>query len=545
MKDHPAWLALLLSLVLTGASLFSRPPIPIDETRYLSVAWEMRQTGDYLVPHLNGHVYSHKPPLLFWLINAVWSLTGVEEWSARLVGPLLGMVSILLTTLLARRLWPAIPSRAEMAALIVCSTSLWMVFASMTMFDTLLTAATLTGLLGWHIAASGNRVKGFSLAGVAIGLGLLAKGPICLLHSLPVAFAAPLWWPAATAPRYRTWSLGIAAAILIGAAIALAWVVPAAILGGEVYRQEILWGQTAGRIANSFAHGRPAWWYFPLIPLLLLPWSWSIGGWRDVLARRADPGVRFCGVWVAAVLGALCLVSGKQVHYLIPEIPAVAMLLACGLSCGAASVRRLNLPVIGAATAFCGLLVVLRPLLTFLPEQVTDPSLASPWWGLPPLAIGVWLAAWPPESALVGVRRIAIAAALNIALLQVGAKAGIFDPFDVSPVAREIARMQGEGAEILHFNAYHGEYHFAGRLTRPIPATLTAEERDRWIRLHPDGWVIESFRDPASPILAQAARSFPYRRDIYREWVAIVPARAFTSDGMALRSAEVAARPAQ
>jgi hypothetical protein len=46
------------------------PVLPIDETRYLAVAWEMRLHGDFLVPHLNGAPYSDKPPLLFWLINA-------------------------------------------------------------------------------------------------------------------------------------------------------------------------------------------------------------------------------------------------------------------------------------------------------------------------------------------------------------------------------------------------------------------------------------------------------------------------------------------
>jgi len=537
VKDHPAWLAVALSVLLTVASLYSRPPIPIDETRYLAVAWEMRQTGEYVVPHLNGAVYSHKPPLLFWLINAVWSVTGVTEWSARLVGPAFGMLCVVLTAVLARRLWPGVRDRAEAAALILCSTGLWMVFASMTMFDTLLTAATLTALLGWHLAAAGDRLRGFSIAGAAIGLGLLAKGPVCLLHILPVALAGPAWRPAATALRYRTWLLGVAGATLAGIAVALVWVIPAAIQGGEEYRQAILWGQTAGRIANSFAHGRPAWWYFPFVPLLLLPWSWSIGGWKEAVFRPMDAGVRFCGVWIAAVALALCFVNGKQVHYLMPEIPALALLLACGLTRGAASERTLNTRVIGAATAFCGLALLVRPLLGLLPDRVTDPAFGSLWWGVPILLSGVWLIVSPVGSPLSGVRRIATAAVLNIALLHVGAKPGVLDQFDVAPLAREIARLEAEGAEILHHQAYHGEYHFAGRLTRRIPMATTLEERDRWIRQHPRGWVIQAFADAGDPVLARATASIPYRRDITREWLALVPARGF-ADTQEIRSAE-------
>ena len=68
-----AWLALLL------AGLMLRPLTPVDETRAVSVAWEMWQRGDFLVPYLNGQPYSHKPPLLQWCIHLSWLLFGVNE----------------------------------------------------------------------------------------------------------------------------------------------------------------------------------------------------------------------------------------------------------------------------------------------------------------------------------------------------------------------------------------------------------------------------------------------------------------------------------
>ena len=47
------------------AYILLRPLLPVDETRYLTVAWEMWTSGSYIVPHLNGEPFSHKPPLLF------------------------------------------------------------------------------------------------------------------------------------------------------------------------------------------------------------------------------------------------------------------------------------------------------------------------------------------------------------------------------------------------------------------------------------------------------------------------------------------------
>ena len=67
------WLLLILPVALF------LPALPIDETRYLGVAWEMRVHGDFIVPHLNGATYSDKPPLLFWLINIAWTVFGYER----------------------------------------------------------------------------------------------------------------------------------------------------------------------------------------------------------------------------------------------------------------------------------------------------------------------------------------------------------------------------------------------------------------------------------------------------------------------------------
>ena len=33
----------------------------------------------------------------------------------------------------------------------------------------------------------------------------------------------------------------------------------------------IFWGQTAGRVSESFAHRAPWWYYLPLLPLILFP----------------------------------------------------------------------------------------------------------------------------------------------------------------------------------------------------------------------------------------------------------------------------------
>ena len=327
LTSWPGLLALwLLVLVL---SLLSHPLLPVDETRYATVAWEMWLRGDFLVPYLNGEPYSHKPPLFFWLIHAGWWLFGVHEWVVRAVAPLLGLLCLLATAQLARMLWPNDPVAARLAPWIVFGSIFFTAFLSWVQIDLLLVLFTLLAMTG-IIGAAEGRQAGWLLAGVAIGLGVLAKGPVMLLQVLPVALLAPLWARSTTAHNWWRWYAGVAASVAIAAVIALSWALPAATAGGDSYREAILWGQTADRMVQSFAHAHPVWWYLPWLgvlfaPWLLLPWLWS-AVWHARPAR--DAGLRLCLLWMVSTFLFMSLVSGKQLKYLLPLLPAFALLLA-------------------------------------------------------------------------------------------------------------------------------------------------------------------------------------------------------------------------
>ena len=147
LSRSPIAVLALLAAVLAGFVL-ARPLLPVDETRYLSVAWEMWQSGDLLHLTRNGALYAHKPPLLFWIINLVWSVTGVSELPARLVGPAFGVATAWASARLARQLWPDAEGIGVRAILVLCGFSVFLIYASATMFDTMLALATVAGVVG-------------------------------------------------------------------------------------------------------------------------------------------------------------------------------------------------------------------------------------------------------------------------------------------------------------------------------------------------------------------------------------------------------------
>ena len=79
----------LLALAWLALTLGVRPLALPDEGRYVSVAWEMLNSGNWLYPTLNGLPFFHKPPLFYWITAASLGVFGTHEWAGRLA-PLFG-----------------------------------------------------------------------------------------------------------------------------------------------------------------------------------------------------------------------------------------------------------------------------------------------------------------------------------------------------------------------------------------------------------------------------------------------------------------------
>ncbi len=520
-------------LALTGAALALRPPLLPDETRYLAVAWEMWRDRQFLVPHLNGETYSHKPPLLFWLMNLGWVVFGVNDVTPRLVAPLFGLGTLALTARLARALWPADPRAARIAPLILIGGLFFALFATLTMFDLILAFFAVLGLFGLLDAARGKLARGMIVCGIAIGLGVLAKGPAILLHVLPAALAAP-WWapklPGARLPSWGRWYAGVLGALLLGAAIGLAWAIPAALAGGPEFAHAIFIGQSAGRMVESFAHKRPFWWFAAWLPVLLLPWTtWPVL-WRAIASKQAwtrigrDAGGRLIAVWFGIAFVAFSAISGKQLHYLLPEFPAFA-LLAARLTTQereneTASPRNAVFPaLLLSAIAFAAVLAPAIPFAARLLARIDGESPA--WMALPAVAgLGVVLAARARK--LPTPEKSAAALALLVAAFVVGvhlmARPLLARSHELTAVAQRLKAWENEGQAIAHVGKYHGQFHFAGRLARPLTVIgIDGEDSRAWLATHPRGKVV-SYRDqPPGPSEPQPLFKAPYRND----WVAV------------------------
>jgi len=480
-----------LWLMLLFVSLSSRYYLPIDETRYVTVAWNMWLRGDFLVPFLNGEPYSHKPPLLFWMMQLGWAVFGVNDWWPRLVPSIFALGGVFLTMRLARMLWPSNDSVLRISSVVLFGSLLWTVFSTAVMFDMLVAFFTLLGMLGVLIAARGDDVKGWGLTGLAIGLGLLAKGPTILLQILPAAALAP-WWARDAEIAWHRWYKGMIAATLLGAVIVLVWAIPAGIRGGAVYQHEIFWGQTADRMVNSFAHKRPFWWYLVLMPAMLFPWLFWGGVWKGMAQLRFslnDQGVRFCLSWALPVFLAFSLISGKQVHYLLPIFPAFALLVAYGLTALKTPPGRLSRVGVGLALLTIGI------MLLVLPHLHKHFSIAE-WLKYVPAVTGYLLLIcggmfllWKRMAVERQVWLIATASLVMVLVLHFAVLRTAGIAYDIRPISTKIKAFQDAGIRLANDGRYYGQYQFAGRLQHPIDQ-IRDDNYAAWFDAHPGGLVI-------------------------------------------------------
>lgn len=510
------WLVALWWAALAATVILVRPVTAVDETRYLAVAWEMHRSQDLLLLHLNGSLYGHKPPLLFWLIELGWRVAGVNTWWPRLLTASAGFGSLMLLVPLVRRLVPDREDAVAATLLITGSALVWTAWAGAVLFDLVLAFFVLLSLLYVVRAAQGGGARAWAGAGLAMGLGILTKGPVALLHVLPLALLGP-WWirPSAFGARAGRWYAGVALAIVVAAAVALAWAVPAAIAAGPAFREEIFWRQSAGRIASEGYHARPFWFHLALLPILLAPWLFFPPIWRALNAALRAPAsvaVRFAIAWAVPVVIGFSLFKGKQPQYLLPEIPAFALLMAFGLA-GMGEVRRRDTAIVA------GLLAAAASALPFLATRsriahlIDSGEMITIWITsamLLLLAVGLVLARvrWP-ERALALVGSAAVAA---LVVLWTGVGAVLLPGYDLRPVASAIAEAQARGQAVAHFGDYHGEYQFIGRLTRPLEIVRGPAGALQWAEQHPDGCIVIGTDGPLDirtvrPVAWQAFRS--------------------------------------
>lgn len=318
----------LLAVYLTlFFQLGDLPFMGADEPRYARISEEMLLAGDFVTPRLEGSPWLEKPPLLFWVQALSFRLFGVSEAAARLPVALLGLLCALAIGGLARHL---AGFRAGVFSILILSTStLFFIFARAGSTDMPLTACLTVSLVcGYRAAGSRNPIWSL-LSGAALGAATLAKGPIALILFGGI-FMVYFLWVEKLEWRWRHVLAGTAAFL----AVSVPWYWSVWAENGYSFFVTFWLNHHLARVMSDLHHhSQPFWYYLAVLAVGFFPWAPFLASscarlWRSRGRTGPDHSQVFLWIWVALPLVFFSLSESKLPGYVLPVVPALALLVA-------------------------------------------------------------------------------------------------------------------------------------------------------------------------------------------------------------------------
>lgn len=484
---------ILLLFLLAIISINLRGLIPYDETRYLAVAWEMWRDNHFLIPRINGEIYADKPPLLFWLINVNWFFIGPNEWFPRAIPFIFSTINIFLTRYIALKLWPEYPQLKQFVPLVLLAMPLWFLYSTPLMFDMFQTFLILIAIIG--LFNFNYTFRGPILYGTAIGLGFLLKGPVILLYVLPLAITLPAWNKGYTY-GYGKLTVQIIASLILAFIIISIWIIPVIHAMGMEKIKSLFLHQTADRIVNASSHSRPMWWYLYFLPAILFPWFYKKNFLLSLKIKpsRISPQILFCILWLFIPFIFFSIIDAKQLHYLLPLLPALAILISYKLVINQHIESNKNNSLISIIYIFAGIIFLVYILFANKPDHKSWIIDIPLWWTFIAIFIGLILIFYKGKLTqlpvfLPGIMTIILLFSLYICVLIAPR------PFtDIDNFSKILSSLQKQNIPLGNIGTNREQFEFPGRLKIPLDKVNTRDIKN-WAEQHPNGFLIAKIKE--------------------------------------------------
>lgn len=292
-------------------------------------AREMLQSGDWVVPTCNGESRLEKTPLSYWLVAGFAQATGrIDEFTARLPSVVFAVLSV--AAILYFVNWWLGFRIAVMSGLVWSTSFGYINYAHNARPEMALTFFVTLCFLCFYSAINENNRKRqivyMLVFWVSFGLAMLAKGPAPLpLTLIPIFFYIAI---------FRQWKKLAKLLPVIGPVIFLAIVLPWPMaVGYRVNWDLVIWKRHFfDRFFGKFDSGNyPFYFYLPFIFSFLAPWVAFVPGalvspFYRIWGKKQKV-MLFLWIWFVADLLFLTMSGGKRKHYILPAMPAVAILV--------------------------------------------------------------------------------------------------------------------------------------------------------------------------------------------------------------------------
>jgi 4-amino-4-deoxy-L-arabinose transferase-like glycosyltransferase len=307
-----------------------------NEAFYVETARQMVISGDYVNPSFNEQPRFNKPVLSYWIVAAAYHLLGVSVAAERLTIALGALGMIVAAWLIGRALRS--PLTGIVAALVLATAPRIVFFARRIVIDVYV-ALFMTIALACFVLAERHperRRRYLILMYVALGLGVLTKGPIAIV----IPAAACLAWLVTERRLDDLRRLMIPTGTAIVLAITVPWYAAVYAGHGWEYIAFFFRDENLGRFTTALTTERsPGFFLFALFGDVLMPWAPLLLVPMLTAWRRRDPSAdneggairRLLWWWIVVTVGIFSLSASKEDLYILPAMPAAAVLIADAL----------------------------------------------------------------------------------------------------------------------------------------------------------------------------------------------------------------------
>jgi 4-amino-4-deoxy-L-arabinose transferase-like glycosyltransferase len=303
-----------------------------DEAHYAELTREMLQSGNWLVPLLDGKPFIDKPVLFHWLQGASVLLLGETEFAARLPTALAALGLFAMTRWVGTTLFSA--EAGTLGAIMFATIPATFALANIAIFD-MVFALFLFGAVGCLLVAAKQSSVRIELYGYGLlTLAVMTKGPVALLL-VALLLAAAFVASSETRAQVRGlhWRVGLPS-VAVAASPWFLWMewrfgakfAQGYLLAGNLwyFTQPIEFSARA--INHTF--------YLRAFAGAFFPWSAVVAGRGIDVIRRIrsevalSSGEALLWLWILVVVGFFSLARFKLDHYIFPAAPACCLIAA-------------------------------------------------------------------------------------------------------------------------------------------------------------------------------------------------------------------------
>ncbi|WP_288384898.1 glycosyltransferase family 39 protein [uncultured Acinetobacter sp.] len=336
-----------------------------DEGRYADISRHMFESGDWLVPRLDGLPFIHKPPMLHWLSSIAMHIFGVHVWVVRLV-PVLAASLLLIGTYLFVRKYLS-QKIAELSILMMATNLLFFGSSQYVNHDLLLATGITLSVFCLVDFSLCNRKAMLFLGYFFAASAFLTKGLIGIL--IPGMILLP--WLLYTRQYKRIPAFFNPFALLFLAALTLPWLYQMQQIYPDFLHYFFI-DQQFNRFHSNQFNNKQSWFFYLVILLVsLLPWLLTLRwtGLRTILhQQRLNPVGQLLIWWLVSVVIFFSIPPSKLAGYILPALTPLIILCAVAFEKSTLNTQQLTRMQKYAPAAFVGLLgFVLAATLYFIP----------------------------------------------------------------------------------------------------------------------------------------------------------------------------------